>query len=133
MDDSEEKGSENSRRTFLKGISAAPLTALAAGWNLAGTSAALPAVAGRSPSAEKMPSSNSKKFVAIQIGARSFVDEGVDKCLDTLQEKGAVNVLLATVFTYGRGLTGQQVPEQPLPDHGVQEYDEVQGGSYNKL
>jgi hypothetical protein len=43
------------------------------------------------------------------------VDEGVDKCLDTLQEKGAVNWLLPTVFTYGRGLAGRQVPGRPLP------------------
>ena len=70
------------------------------------------------------------KFVAIQIGARSFVDEGVDKCLDTLQEKASVNVLMPTVFTYGRGLSGRQIPGLPLPDHGVQAYDEIHGGSY---
>lgn len=133
MRNSEEKGLENSRRTFVKGISAVPLTALAAGWNLAGTSAALSAEVRGAQSAEKTKLSSNKKFVAIQIGARSFVDEGVDKCLDTLQEKGAVNVLMPTVFTYGRGLAGRQVPGQPLPDHGVQEYDEVRGGSYTKL
>jgi len=49
----EERGLENSRRTFLKGISAVPLTALAAGLNLAGTSAALPAAARGAQSAEK--------------------------------------------------------------------------------
>jgi len=74
-----------------------------------------------------------KKFVAIQIGARSFVDEGVESVLDTLQQKGGVNVLMPTVFTYGRGLAGRQVPGQPLPNHGVQEYDEIHGGSYTKL
>jgi hypothetical protein len=78
------------------------------------------------------PATN-KKFVAIQIGARSFVDEGVDKCLDTLQEKGGVNTLLSTVFTYGRGLAGRQIPGQPLPDHGVQEYDEIHGGCFTKV
>ena len=136
MDDSEEKSSENSRRTFLKGISAVPLTGLTGGWSFAGASARLPVPASKDQATEKAkPSntSNNKKFVAIQIGARSFVDEGVDKCLDTLQEKGAVNVLMPTVFTYGRGLAGRQVPGQPLPDHGVQEYDEIQGGSYTKL
>ena len=76
---------------------------------------------------------NKKKFVAIQVGARSFVDEGVDKCLDTLQEKGGVNVLMPAVFTYGRGLAGRQIPGLPLPDHGVQEYDQIHGGSYTKV
>ena len=74
-----------------------------------------------------------KKLVAIQIGARSFVDEGVDKCLDTLEEKCAVNVLMPAVFTYGRGLAGRQIPGLPLPDHGVQAYDQIHGGSYSKV
>jgi hypothetical protein len=74
-----------------------------------------------------------QRFIAIQIGARSFVDEGVDKCLDTLQEKASVNVLMPTVFTYGRGLSGRQIPGLPLPDHGVQAYDEIHGGSYTKV
>jgi hypothetical protein len=134
MDDPEEKGSENSRRSFLKGIGAVPLMALTAGRSFAGTSAALPSFPRLARTAgEAGAASGNKKFVAIQIGGRSFVDEGVDKCLDTLQEKGGVNVLMPTVFTYGRGLAGRQVPGQPLPDHGVQEYDEVHGGSYTKL
>ncbi|HKV23622.1 MAG TPA: hypothetical protein VJN93_03435 [Candidatus Acidoferrum sp.] len=74
-----------------------------------------------------------KKFVAIQIGARSFVDEGVEHVLDTLQENAGVNVLMPAVFTYGRGLAGRQIPGQPLPDHGVLEYDEIHGGSYTAL
>lgn len=80
-----------------------------------------------------IPGRGKKKFVAIQIGGRSFVDEGIDKCLDTLQEKGGVNVLMATVFTYGTGLAGRQVHGEPLPDHGVQSYDEIHGGSYAKV
>jgi hypothetical protein len=132
MRDSDEKTPESSRRDFLKGISTLPVMALAAGRTLAGN----PPV---SPPAEKLsqsvkpPVPASKKFVALQIGARSFVDEGVDKCLDTIQEKAGVNVLMPTVFTYGRGLAGRQVPGQPLPDHGGQEYDEIHGGSYTKV
>src|SRR5262245_51235276 len=134
MQDSEEKSSEKSRRTFLRGIGAIPLMAFTAGRSLATTSAAFSSPSSVAQSADKAaPPSDKKKFVAIQIGARSFVDEGVDKCLDTLQEKAAVNVLMPTVFTYGRGLAGRQVPGYPLPDHGVQEYDEVHGGSYTKL
>jgi len=74
-----------------------------------------------------------KRFVAIQVGARSFVDEGVDRVLDTFQQKAGVNVVMPAVFTYGRGLAGRQTPGQPLPDHGAQEYDEIYGGSYSKL
>ncbi|HEX4005656.1 MAG TPA: hypothetical protein VHX60_05750 [Acidobacteriaceae bacterium] len=80
-----------------------------------------------------LPGRGQHKFVAIQIGARSFVDEGVDKCLDTLAETAGVNVLMPTVFTYGTGLAGRQVHDEPLPDHGVQAYDEVHGGSYARV
>ncbi len=73
------------------------------------------------------------RFVAIQVGARSFVDEGVDRVLDDLQTKGSVTVVMPAVFTYGTGLAGRQVRSNPLPDHGVQEYDQVQGGSYARL
>lgn len=80
-----------------------------------------------------IPGRGKQKFVAIQIGGRSLVDEGVDKCLDTLQETGGVNVLMPTVFTYGTGLAGRQAHDEPLPDHGVQAYDEIHGGSYAKV
>jgi hypothetical protein len=66
-------------------------------------------------------------LIAIQVGARSFVDEGVDNCLDTFQRLGGVNTLMAAVFTYGGGLAGRG---HPLPDHGVQARDEIHGGSY---
>src|SRR5260370_25059973 len=74
---------------------------------------------------------NSKKMIGIQIGAVSFVDEGVEPVLDILQQRGAVNTLFLAVFTYGRGIAGRQVPGQPLPDHGAQKYDtEFHGGNY---
>ena len=73
----------------------------------------------------------SKKMVGIQIGSVSFVDEGTEKVLDILQERGAVNTLFLAVFTYGRGIAGRQVPGQPLPDHGKQEYDlSFHGGNF---
>jgi hypothetical protein len=91
-------------------------------------------ITGESMFSTAAPDAGAKqRFIAIQIGARSFVDEGVDKCLDTLQEKASVNVLMPTVFTYGRGLSGRQIPGLPLPDHGVQAYDEIHGGSYTKV
>jgi len=73
-----------------------------------------------------------KKTIGIQLGAVSFVDEGTEKVLDILQERGAVNTIFLTTFTYGRGLAGRQIPGQPFPDHGVRESDEkfFRGGNY---
>ncbi|GIV75610.1 MAG: hypothetical protein KatS3mg050_0004 [Litorilinea sp.] len=73
----------------------------------------------------------SDKLVGIQIGAVSFVDEGVEPVLDILQERGAINALMLASFTFTRGTGGRQIPGQPLPDHGVQEYDlDFRGGNY---
>ena len=73
-----------------------------------------------------------RKSNGIQVGSVSFVDEGTDKVLDILQEKGAVDTVYLTTFTYGRGLAGRQIPGQPFPDHGAQESDEktFHGGNY---
>jgi len=73
-----------------------------------------------------------RKTIGIQIGAVSFVDEGTDKVLDLLQERGAIDTIYLTTFTYGRGLSGRQIPGHPFPDHGVQESDEsfFHGGNY---
>jgi hypothetical protein len=124
---------DTTRRNFLKGMAAAPIATLAGSKGLLHTVSPALAAANRTGPSPVPVSAAGKKFVALQIGARSFVDEGVEKCLDTLQEKGGVNVLMPTVFTYGRGLAGRQIPGQPLPDHGVQEYDEIHGGSYTKV
>src|SRR5436309_10937306 len=70
-------------------------------------------------------------MIGIQAGAVSFVDEGTEKVLDNVQELGAVNTLFLATFTYGRGIAGRQVPGQPLPDHGKQEYDTAfHGGNF---
>jgi hypothetical protein len=70
------------------------------------------------------------KMIGIQVGAVSFVDEGTERVLDILQERAAVNTLFLATFTYGRGIAGRQVPGQPLPDHGKQEYDlDFHGGN----
>ena len=133
MDKPDDKG-ESSRRSFLKGIAAMPVVALTGGKILRSASELPLRETTKEPALPQGSAADrKKKFVAIQIGARSFVDEGVEKCLDTLQEKGGVNTLMSTVFTYGRGLGGRQVPGEPLPDHGVQEYDKIHGGSYTKV
>ncbi len=73
-----------------------------------------------------------EKLIGIQIGAVSFVDEGAERALDTLQQRAGVNALMLAVFTYGRGIAGRQIPGQPLPDHGAQRYDTASfhGGDY---
>jgi hypothetical protein len=84
-------------------------------------------LAGAEPAAAKAPA----KLVGIQVGAVSFVDEGVEAVLDTLQERARVNTLFLAVFSYGRGIAGRQVPGQPFPDHGKQEEDrDFHGGNY---
>src|SRR5439155_3374172 len=76
--------------------------------------------------------STADKIIGIQVGAVSFVDEGTESVLDTLKERGAVDTLFLTTFTYGRGLAGRQIPGQPFPDHGSREPDEktFHGGNY---
>jgi len=72
-----------------------------------------------------------KKMIGIQVGAVSFVDEGVEPVLDIFQKDASVNTLFIATFTYGRGIAGRQVPGQPLPDHGRQQYDTGRGpGSF---
>src|SRR5436190_905255 len=94
------------------------------------------AIIGRAArAASTMPASapgGAEKLIGIQVGAVSFVDEGVDQVLDVLQQRAAANAIFLATFTYGRGIGGRQVPGQPLPDHGVQAYDEGQfhGGNY---
>ena len=103
------------RRTFLKAAGAAAIAT------------AVPAAAQTTPATKP-----AKKMIGIQIGAVSFIDEGVDQVLDIIQQKGNVNTIFLATFTYGRGIAGRQVPGQPLPDHGVQAYDEKKfhGGNY---
>src|SRR5437879_9726469 len=72
------------------------------------------------------------RVIGIQVGAVSFVDEGIAPVLDRFQRDGNINALFVATFTYGRGIAGRQVPGQPLPDHGKQEYDTAtfRGGNF---
>jgi hypothetical protein len=108
-----------SRRLFLK----------------AGTSQVALVAAGQLPVATVLQAAEpppARKSIGIQIGAVSFVDEGKEKVLDLLQQRGAIDTIYLTTFTYGRGLAGRQIPGRPFPDHGVQESDEnfFHGGNY---
>ena len=55
-----------------------------------------------------------RKTIGIQVGSVSFVDEGTEQVLDLLQERGAIDTIYLTTFTYGRGLAGRQIPGQPV-------------------
>ena len=101
------------RRSFLQSTAASALAATARG--------------------EQAPAS--QRMIGIQVGAVSFVDEGVEPVLDLFQEAAHINTLFVATFTYGRGIAGRQLPGQPLPDHGKQEYDAgtFHGGSYTRV
>ena len=97
-----------------------------------GTAAAAFAPVGLAKAAAEPEQRAGDKTIGIQVGAVSFIDEGVPAVLDNLQHLGAVNTIFLTTFTFGRGLSGRQIPGQPFPDHGVQESDEsfFHGGNY---
>src|SRR5947208_12509234 len=116
MHDFTEKPNESSQRDLLKGIAGLPPLATARGGGLAAQTSRSESARSASQNRPASDSSSKKKFVALQIGARSFVDEGVDKCLDTIQERAGVNVLMSTVLTYGSGLAGRQTRPTLLPD-----------------
>ena len=86
--------------------------------------------AGLASSFPQQPETASRT-VGIQVGAVSFVDEGVEPVLERFQRDANINALFIASFSYGRGIAGRQVPGQPLPDHGKQEYDtEFHGGNF---
>jgi len=101
----DEKGS--SRRSFLKRITAASFAAMQP--TLVNDAKSLPPPLttnqGQSNTVPTRAQPN-KRFIAIQVGAVSFVGEGVERVLDLLQEKAHINALLLAVFTYGRGIAG---------------------------
>jgi hypothetical protein len=108
----------NSRRVFIK--NSATLAALATAGQVAGASSLFAAA---KPAKDMIN--------AIQVGAASFVDEGVENVLDILQKRGAVNTVFPNTFSHGTGLAGRQVGGAKFPDHGPQEPDKnFHGGNY---
>jgi hypothetical protein len=108
----------NSRREFLK--NSAAFAALATAGPLFGFS---DLIAGKTQqdltkvSSPSLPQRRSGRMYGIQVGPDSIVDEGTEKVLDILQEKGAINTIFLTTFTHGQGLAGRQT-EATLHDHG---------------
>lgn len=92
--------------------------------------AKLMGAAGIASSFPQQPQTDSRT-VGIQVGAVSFVDEGIEPVLDRFQRDANINALFIASFSYGRGIAGRQISGQPLPDHGKQEYDTgFQGGNF---
>jgi hypothetical protein len=60
---------------------------------------------------------NRKNVVGIQVKPFAWIDEGIDKLLDTLQEKGNVNTVFVYTYDYDPNRTTEGGPI-PLPDHG---------------
>src|SRR5579863_7714730 len=116
--DSAESTPELNRRQFLQATAGAA------------AAVALPGLAAGTDGSN----GSTKKMIGIQVGAVSFADEGVEQVLDVFQQKGAVNTVFLTTFTYGRGLSGRQIAGQPFPDHGCPESDAAfyHGGNYAK-
>jgi len=75
----------------------------------------------------------SEKLAGIQIGAISFIDEGVDEVLDTVQERAAANALFPATFSFSTGTAGRQLAGQPFPGHGKDEYDTIRGGNFARV
>ena len=75
---------------------------------------ALSVLASRSALGRAAPAS--APLVGVQIAPVSLLDEGIDRCLDTLQEKAAVNALFIYSQTYHAGVKPQNVLAN---DHGV--------------
>jgi hypothetical protein len=80
------------------------------------------------PAANRSAVKNRKNFVGIQVRGFAWVDEGVDKVLDNLQQKGDVNTVWAYTFSYGETRLKKNGPI-PLPDHGV-EGNTIAGGAF---
>jgi len=95
------------RRQFLQTAGAVPVTAAVAATEQQTRQAA----AGRT----------AERFVGIQMGPHSMLDEGIDRVLDLLQDAGAINSVMVYSHTYytADGIRTKRVPAVLAPDHGV--------------
>ena len=80
------------------------------------------------------PAVGAKKTIAIQFGAVSLVDEGVESVLDVFQNRAGVNMLMPAVFSFSNGTAGRQLPGHPFPDHGKQQDEpKLRGGNFARV
>jgi hypothetical protein len=57
------------------------------------------------------------RFNGIQMGPHTILDEGIERCLDLIQETAAINALLVYSHTYHADL--RKPPQMLATDHGV--------------
>jgi hypothetical protein len=96
------------RRTFMQ------LCSALAAWVSRGSSAQVGAV----PPAPNEPVKFRHPVVAIQVPPYVWIDEGIDRALDSMQGKGGVNTVWAYTNTYSNRRIRKGDPI-PLPDHGI--------------
>ena len=72
------------------------------------------------------------KFVGIQVSPISFIDEGVESVLETLQSRVGVNVLMIGTVSWLGLKIGRSISHEldGWPDHGVAEPAPLRGGAY---
>lgn len=77
----------------------------------------------------------SDPFIGIQISPISFIDEGVDEVLDTLQDRVGINTLLIGTISWLGLKVGRRISHalEGWPDHGVPAPYSMEGGSYIKV
>lgn len=82
--------------------------------------AALPAMGATLEAFQAKPASTSR-FVAIQVAANTILDEGIERCLDLMQETAAINVIVVQSHTYYASdrLHSKRSPGCLAPDHGI--------------
>jgi hypothetical protein len=71
-----------------------------------------------------------KNVIGCQVGAISFVDEGVEHVLDFLRDECAVNSVFISALSWARGNAGRAL--ERYPDHGPKEPDNLKGGAFFK-
>src|SRR5215813_7245280 len=86
-----------SRRRFLQTVAAAPMLPAAAQTPQATTSRTL--------------------FNAIQMGPHTMLDEGIERCLDLIQDTAHINALMIYSHTYHGDI--RKPPQLLATDHGV--------------
>ncbi|RPI20860.1 MAG: hypothetical protein EHM61_26135 [Acidobacteria bacterium] len=94
------------------------------------------AAAGANPVLRRIASTDDRvrKMIGIQLGAISFLDEGVEQVLDIVQERASANALFLATFSFSNGTAGRQLPGHPFPGHGKQEYDtDLRGGNFARV
>ena len=76
-------------------------------------------VAASAAAAQVAPSA--ERFVGIQMGPHSMLDEGIDHVLDLLQGEAAINSVMVYSHTYytADGIRRKRVPAVLAPDHGA--------------